>query len=160
MTRKGYFGTTCEELVRERIEKLTRGKAVNLNDLHHNHPVTDLEVTTPGGQRYQVSVKGKAKPKWPAVKGIVTNDQYIVFVDCADVGDIGFYILSCRQWQAVLERILPERDKGAKIVKGALEWRWVDKGGKKKWRGSWLLPDEIKRYKDKWSTLPGVRARG
>ena len=130
----------------------------NLNDDQRNHPVTDLKVMNLSNDdvAYKVSIKAKDSDSWPSVRGVQNKNEYMVFVDVKHDNDPEFYILSQKQWGAVLREILPNRDHGAEIVDGAIEWNWTDKGQQKKRRGSKLYPKEISRYKDNWSVLPGV----
>jgi hypothetical protein len=65
-----------------------------------------------------------------------------------------FFILNYSEWISTLKKIKPQREKGTKIVKGALEWNWEVDGVLKKRRGSWLFPEDIKEYKSCWETLP------
>jgi hypothetical protein len=157
-TTKSAFGKACECLVQEIIKAKTGYAVNNLNDKKNNHPYTDLEVINPKGDViYEVSVKTKDGREWPSVKGIVRKDQYIVFVDFYGRTYPDFYVLSCRQWNNLLKKILPSRGKGAKIVNGSIEWNNCIKSGKEtKRKGSLLRPEEIAIYKDKLSSLPGV----
>lgn len=157
-TTKKKLGRICEYLVQVTIEAKTGYVVKNLNDDQKNHPVTDLKVMNSSNDDvvYKVSIKAKDGDSWPSVRGVQNKDEYIVFVDVKDDNDPEFYILSQKQWSAVLRKILPHRDPGAEIVNGAIEWNWTDKGQQKKRRGSYLKPEDISRYKDNWSVLPGV----
>lgn len=156
-TKKMTLGRTCEYLLQVIIEGKTGYTVKNLNDVKKNHPVTDLIVMNSSKDVvYEVSVKTKDSPSWPSVRGVQGKNQYMVFVDVKYDDDPEFYILSQRQWGAVLRKILPYRDSGAEIIEGAIEWNWTEKGQPKKRRGSYLMPEEISRYKGNWSVLPGV----
>lgn len=151
------FGRICEDFVAELISLKTGYLVSNLNDIKINHPITDLTVTDPiSNTSFEISVKAKKSPHWPAVKGINKNNHYIVFVDIYDHSPT-FYILNNQQWQYVLRKILPERENGAEITKGALEWNWVKDGKPKKFRGSKLFPNDILEFKDNWKIIPGNR---
>ena len=158
MTGKMAIGKICEYLVQVIIESKTGFTVKNLNDIKTNHPVTDLLATNPNNdESYEVSVKAKLKDTWPSVKGINKKNQFIVFVDLNTIGDPSFYVLSKRQWINVLKRILPNREEGAEIVDGAIEWNWEVDGKKKKHRGSLLKVEDIERYKNNWSILPSAK---
>lgn len=157
MTRKMSIGRICEYLVQTIVEYKSGYSVANLNDIKTNHPVTDLIVTDSLDElSYEISVKAKEDSSWPRVKGINKKNQYMVFVDLNTDGDPSFYILSNRQWQNVLKKILPNRKEGGEIINGAIEWNWEVDGKKKKHRGSVLKIEDIERYKDNWSVLPGV----
>jgi hypothetical protein len=156
LATKSAFGKACECLVKEIITAKTGFSVKNLNEKKMNNPVTDLVISSPERNvEFEVSVKAKDGKEWPSVKGIAQNGQYIVFVDFYDRTYPEFYVLNYRQWNRVLESILPSRNDGAKIVNGAIEWNWVRDGKKMKRRGSLLRVDEIAKYKGKWSSLPG-----
>ena len=155
MATKSSFGKACECLVHEIITAKTGFSVENLNDTKVNHPVTDLIVKSLNGEViYEVSVKAKDGHEWPSVKGIKNKDQYMVFVDFEERVYPEFYVLNYRQWNNVLKKILPKREKGAEIVDGAIEWNWLEGGKKKKRRGSLLRSEEIAIYRGKWSSLP------
>lgn len=157
MTRKMSIGRISEYLVQIIIELKTGYVVKNLNDTRNNNPVTDLLVINPNNnESYEVSVKAKENASWPRVKGINEKNQFMVFVDLHTDGDPSFYILSQRQWLNVLKRILPNREEGAEIVGGAIEWNWEVDGKKKKHRGSILKIEDIKKYENNWSVLPGM----
>ena len=110
-----------------------------------------------------MSVKAKYGPSWPAVHGIKSENQYIVFVDLQPDVDPTFYVLNHPQWTEVLKEILPNRKAiypGAKIVDGAIEFHWTDDNGMpKKRRGSALGVNEIPlEYKNAWAVLPGAKS--
>lgn len=159
MRNKVDFGRMCEDLVAKRIRKISGYVVKNLNDERPNHPITDLKVTKPKTKEsYEVSVKAKERKSWPAVKGIQNVNQYIIFVDYLNNESPIFYILNYREWNVVLKKILPTRETGAMIVNGALEWNWIKGGKPKKFRGSMLFPEEIKKYRNQWHKLPGIKA--
>jgi len=87
----------------------------NLNDDQRNHPVTDLKVMNLSNDdvAYKVSIKAKDSNSWPSVRGVQNKNEYMVFVDVKHDNDPEFYILSQKQWGAVLREILPNRDHGA-----------------------------------------------
>lgn len=156
MATKSTLGKACECLVQEIIKSKTGFLVDNLNDKRVNHAVTDLVVSSPTGDVvYEVSVKAKDGKEWPSVKGITRKGQYIVFVDFYDRTYPDFYVLSYGQWNGVLKKILPRRDKRAEVVNGAIEWNWVKDGKRMKRRGSLLRAEEIAKFKGKWSSLPG-----
>lgn len=160
MKDKGDLGRACEDLVAQHITRKTGFAVTNLNDEKNNHPATDLRITGPNDElTYEVSVKAKKTPVWPAVKGISNKRHYMVFVDVRTDEAPQFYVLSNNDWQNVLKKILGKRDPGAEIIKGALEWNWKSEGKQKKYRGSMLRPTDIKKFKNKWSTLPGIRRK-
>lgn len=157
MTDKINFGRVCEDFVAEIISLKTKFNVENLNDIKKNHPITDLKITnSEDGSSFEVSVKAKKSQVWPAVKGILKNNQYIIFVDIYSNQSPDFYILNNRQWQGVLKKILPNREEGAEILKGAIEWNWTENGKQKKYRGSQLLVEDISKYKDCWGSIPGI----
>ena len=159
MTKKIIVGRLCEYLVKVILESKTGYAVENLNDEKINNPTTDLRVTNQSnGEKFEVSVKAKDGPTWPAVRGISSKNQYIVFVDLQTKTDPDFYVLNNRQWIAVLKKLLPNRDAGAEIVNGAIEWNWMKDGNPKKRRGSYLKVDDIASYKDAWKVIPGVEA--
>ncbi len=155
---KSTIGRLCEFLVKEIIEHKTGYVVENINDIHANHPVTDLRATSPLDHKtFEVSVKAKTGAEWPKVKGITGDDHYIVFVDVRDDHDPEFYILNKSQWDNTLKDILPTRDPNSKkvIKNGAIELRWTRLDGKPGFqRGSKLLKPEVAKYKDAWHVLP------
>ncbi len=158
MSNKSQFGRTCEDFVAELIAEKTKCNVSNLNDIKNNHPVTDLHVKCEKkGVDYQVSIKAKKSKVWPSVRGIKEEGQYIVFVDIFKIDAPTFYILDHASWQQVLKDILPQRDAGAEIVDGAVEWNWVEDKKSKKFRGSQLFASDIEHYLNNWSVLPGVK---
>nr|CAA6830693.1 MAG: Unknown protein [uncultured Thiotrichaceae bacterium] len=155
MVEKTRFGRTCEDFVAELIAAKTGYEVSNLNDVRYNHPVTDLLARDPKHfGEYEVSVKGKKSASWPAVRGISEKNQYIIFVDIYKIESPNFYILNNQDWQEVLSSILPNRDGGAEIINGALEWNWVESGKNKKFRGSQLYTSDIEKYLNNWAVLP------
>lgn len=155
MTQKQQIGRLCEFLVKEIIERKSGFHVANINDESTNYPVVDL-VVTDTERTYTVSVKAKTEAVWPSVKGVQKSDQFMVFVSVHENADPDFYILTKRQWDSALKRMLPNRDAGAEIVNGAIEWNWEVSGKKKKRRGSFVKPDEINQYKNNWKVLPGI----
>ncbi|RRS08698.1 hypothetical protein EAG18_10915 [Pseudoalteromonas sp. J010] len=154
---KSDFGRVCEDFVGELIKSKTQLEVINLNDRKVNHPKTDLAVINlKSGEEYQVSVKAKKGNVWPAVKGIDNDDHFIIFVDIYRLETPAFYVLSNHQWQSVLKNILPEREGGAEIKDGALEWNWEENGKAKKYRGSQLRVEDISDYVNNWSVLPSA----
>lgn len=150
MTNKINFGRVCEDFVAELISLKTGYTVSNLNDIRNNHPITDLKVTNPNdGSSFEISVKAKKGRVWPAVKGICKDNHFMVFIDIFSGVSPLFYILNNQQWQGVLRKIMPNRDEGAEIIKGALEWNWVVDGKPKKFRGSQLFPEDIFEFRDK-----------
>jgi hypothetical protein len=157
MNDKSNFGRVCEDFVAELIREKTGYDVLNLNDIKVNYPVTDLRVKDSRLEvEYEISIKAKKSPTWPAVKGIRNENQFIIFVDIYKTESPVFYILNNSNWNNVLETIMPNRDADAEIVDGALEWNWVDDGQRKKFRGSKLLASDIEQYKNNWTSLPGV----
>jgi hypothetical protein len=156
-TEKMALGRICEYLVQVIIEEKTGYSVSNLNDAVKNHPATDLcVIDSSKNVIYEVSIKAKNSPSWPSVRGVKNKNQYMVFVDVNHDKDPVFYILNKIQWESVLRTILPKRDAGAEIVDGTIEWNWTDKGQEKKHRGSYIKPEDISRFKDNWSVLPGI----
>lgn len=157
MTSKSQIGRLCEYLVKEIVERKTGFTVTNANDEATNYPVIDLVVfDSATGNEYTISVKAKTGSMWPSVKGIQKKGQYIIFVSVEASADPCFYILTKRQWDSALRRMLPNRQAGATIVNGAIEWNWKVRGKNQKRRGSFVLPEDIKRHKNKWHALPGV----
>lgn len=145
-----------KSLVQEIIRSKTGYIVRNLNDLRANNPITDLKVSSEDDSvLYEVSVKAKDSPEWPQVKGIMKKQQYIVFVDFYERTEPDFYVLTQRQWNNVLLKILPTR-KGAEIKDGAIVWIGEKNGKRTTSRASLLRVEEISRYKNNWSALPGV----
>jgi len=106
------------------------------------------------GVEYEISVKAKKKSVWPAVKGIYQDNQYIVFVDIYRVEAPTFYILNNEQWQKVLRDIQSYREDGSEIIRGALEWNWIEGGKPKRFRGSLLKVKDVEKYINNWEALP------
>jgi len=157
MSEKIKFGRVCEDFVAELISLKTGYIVSNLNDIRNNHPFTDLAVSCPESDvLFEISIKAKKSPNWPAVKGISSDNQYLVFVDIYECESPSFYILNNQQWQKVLKKILPKRENGAEIINGALEWNWIEDGKAKRFRGSRLLPTDIAEFKDNWKVIPGI----
>lgn len=157
MATKSTFGKACECLVQEIIQSKTGFSVVNLNEERANHATTDLVVSSSKGDvRYEVSVKAKDGKVWPSVRGIGRKGQYIIFVDFYNRTYPDFYVLSYAQWNGVLRKILPYRDKGAEIVNGAIEWNWMKSGKMTKRRGSLLRPEDVAMFKGKWISLPSA----
>jgi hypothetical protein len=158
MVNKENLGRFCEELVKNEIIKRTKYDVVNLNDIRNNYPVVDLKVTNfKTDVSYDVSVKAKTGDRWPAVKGIRKENQFIVFVDYSENQKAVFYILNYLEWISTLKQIKSKRTKGSKIIDGALEWNWEKDGVSNKFRGSWLFADDINEFKSCWKTLPGCK---
>jgi len=163
-TKKMKIGDSGEKYILNMINEKTDDVAINMNKIKNNYPVIDLVVLNKTSYKYYgISVKAKKTTKaWPRVSGIKNKNQYIIFVDYYLKKSPDIYILGYSAWITVLETILPERNKkdpGAKIVDGAIEWHnFKNKNGKfvKRYRGSLIRPEEIKRYKDNWNVLPGV----
>lgn len=155
MSNKIKFGRACEDFVAHLIEEKTGYNVFNLNDIKNNYPTTDLAVKgIQNKTKYEISVKAKKSPTWPAVRGINEQSQYIIFVDIYKLESPQFYILDNKEWQKVLKNIKPDRADGSEIIKGALEWNWVADGVKKKYRGSALKVSDIAQYLNNWDILP------
>ncbi|WP_448383527.1 hypothetical protein [Desulfosoma sp.] len=154
---KMKLGRYCEDLVKEIVEKKSGWVVENINDSCQNHPVTDLIVRNPEtGKEYEISVKSTQTNVWPRVRGITKSNEYLVFVSVTPEADPEFFVLNNRQWLAFLKKILPTRDPGGKIVEGTIVWVWGTKENKKSFRGTQIKKEELKKYRNKWSTLPGV----
>ena len=158
MNDKTRVGRLAENLVRSEIVERSNHRIVNLNDLRKNHPIVDLRVSDrKTGKSYDVSVKAKRGHVWPAVRGVRSRNQFMVFVDASDVRETSFYILTYSEWISTLQRIKPQRDAGSMIVNGALEWNWKEGGVLKRFRGSQICLEDISRFKSRWASLPGCR---
>ena len=157
MTTKMNLGRLCEYLTKVIVETKSGWIVENINDQRKNHPRTDLLVKNPEtGQTYEISVKAKQGGSWPRVRGIVTIKEYIVFANLLADSDPEFFILSKGQWSSLLKKILPTRDAGAVIIDGSIEWHWKSGGKNRSFKGTAIKRDELLKYKDKWSTLPGI----
>lgn len=151
------LGRLCEYLVKVIVEAKSGWDVKNINDQRKNHPRTDLIVHNPEtGEEYEISVKSKQGSSWPSVKGIAKSNEYIVFCNLSPDADPEFFILNSRQWTAFLRNILPTRDGGGEIINGSIEWHWEDEGKKKHFKGTAIKKDEIIKYQNKWSVLPGI----
>ena len=160
MTEKMNLGRLCEYLVKVIVEAKSGWDVGNINDEKKNHPRTDLVVRNrETGEQYEISVKAKQGTKWPAVKGIAKSNEYIVFASLSPDADPEFFVLTNRQWGALLKRLLPTREAGGKIIDGAIVWRWTDDGKNKSFKGTAISKEEIAKYQDNWAVLPGMEGR-
>jgi len=159
MTDKVNLGRLCEYLVKVIVEAKSGWVVENINDQNKNHPRTDLVVHNPyTGKKYEISVKAKQGKAWPRVKGIAKSNEYIVFASLSPDADPEFFVLNNRQWSAFLKRILPTRESGAEIVSGSIEWNWEKDGKKKRFRGTAIKKEELSKFRDNWSVIPGIES--
>lgn len=157
MTNKMNLGRLCEYLVKVIVEAKSGWSVQNINDQKKNHPRTDLLVRNEKtGEEYEISVKAKQGASWPRVKGIAKSNEYIVFASLSSDNDPEFFILNNRQWSTFLKKILPTRSDGAEIIGGSIEWHWQAGGKEKSFKGTAIKREELMKYKDNWSVLPGV----
>lgn len=162
MTEKMNLGRLCEYLVKVIVEAKSGWDVGNINDEKKNHPRTDLVVRNrETGEQYEISVKSKQGKKWPAVKGIAKSNEYIVFASLTRDADPEFFVLNNRQWGALAKRLLPTREAGGEIIDGAIVWRWTTEDGKNRsFKGTAISKEEIVKYQDNWSVLPGMSEKG
>lgn len=159
VNEKINLGRLCEYLVKVVVESKSGWSVKNINDEKRNHPRTDLIVRNQQtGEQYEISVKAKQGKKWPAVKGIANSNEYIIFVSLTPNSDPEFFILTNRQWGGLLKRLLPTRDPGAEIIGGSIQWSWIEDGKKKSFKGTAISREEISKYRDRWTVLPGIEA--
>jgi hypothetical protein len=157
LTEKMNLGRLCEYLVKVIVEAKSGWDVCNINDKKKNHLRTDLVVhNRETGEQYEISVKAKQGATWPAVKGIAKSNEYIVFASLAPDADPEFFVLTNRQWGALLRRLLPTREAGGEIIDGAIVWRWIVDGKNKSFKGTAISKEEIAKYQDKWAVLPGI----
>ena len=157
MTDKMNLGRLCEYLVKVIVETKSGWYVENINDKDKNHPRTDLLVqNSETNEKYEISVKSKRGNVWPSVKGIDRSNEYIVFASLTHDADPEFFILTNRQWQGLLRRLLPTRYLGGEIIDGAIVWNWEVNGKRKSRKGSAISREELNKYINNWGVLPGV----
>jgi len=123
---------------------------------------TDLLVFSQAGLVARVEVKAKLGGEWPNCKGIAGPRVFIVFVDYenrdpADQPD--FYVLSVRDWRAVLERRVEEIR--AKSPKRRIEITSENvavfpdqiRAGGRPYEGMSIRPPDIERHRDRWGKV-------
>jgi hypothetical protein len=111
-----------------------------------NHPTTDIMVSSPGGARFGVDVKGAYKRNFWLVKQKPSrSDIYYVFAFVPDGGQNRFFILSQSQVSEAIQ-IEFERARLAAKAKGRSDEKVED------WPGvQWSIAE---RFENRWDLLP------
>jgi len=116
---------------------------------------TDILVETERGM-LRIQVKGKQGREWPGCKGIYGKDIVLIFVDFENKKENerpDFYILTVKDWEALLEKELISTGKVERndvtINKNMPIW-------KDGYQGMGITPQMIKEYKERWDKIENI----
>jgi len=141
LSMAGEYAVASEICRRNFYAQITLGRLKRTDILVYN-PETAREL--------RIEVKAKQKREWPGIKGIISKQVLLIFVDFQNKKSDerpDFYILDAKDWQDFLRAHVINKQKFDKVIDDYIP-QW-----KNGYKGTSVQPKRIIQHKEKWEKL-------